>query len=265
MCWVPLEFRMAMAKVKVKITLGVMMAIIACGFGEQRDELQWFSCFEALYFSWPKEAVLGKEEVPQKFEMPESGMMLEQKMSFGFAELYVKDLRDCRVVDCPGFFESNDNEMKECKATPYLHKEKTCKAYLNLQEVNGTKDVCKANPYLQENEIDENHYKETQYNFVTLSRSLENYDIEANTNSVKFLFKNYVVENEFLTLGRSSVKYVIKIFGWWTLAIMNKVYVIMSPQWIEGIVALFGTNPALELVLHYVKDNFNYLLTCWTL
>lgn len=61
-----------------------------------------------------------------------------------------------------------------------------------------------------------------------------------------------------MTLSRSLVKYVIEISGSWNLAIMNKVYEIMNSQWMAAL--LKYVNPALEIVMHYMKiNNINHL------
>ncbi len=117
MCLVPLVLIWAMAKVNVKVIFGLVAAIIACGFG-QHDVLHVAGYVEALYSSWSVKAMLGRKISPQKFEMSEGDMMLEQEMSFGVAELYAKDLRVCGVAGGPGFFESNGEELigEYCKA-----------------------------------------------------------------------------------------------------------------------------------------------------
>ena len=67
-----------------------------------------------------------------------------------------------------------------------------------------------------------------------------------------------MIKNDFMTLSRSLVKYVIEISGSWNLAIMNKVYEIMSSQWMAAL--LKYVNLALETVLHYMKiNNINHL------
>ena len=189
-------------------------------------ELLTDGCPEALNSSQQKEKAVWKATSRDEFD---DGVV----PNYIFEELYVKRPRGGAGV--PAVEET-------CKATSYLQRkeiaqpnemsEKACKAVPYMQSNRSVDpkemDVCKAMPYLQDYEMDEDYGE--------------------------------LIKNDLMTLCRSLVEYVIKMIGWWTLATMNKVYVIMSPQWKEVAVALLKVNPALETMLHHVKNNFNYLV-----
>ena len=77
-------------------------------------------------------------------------------------------------------------------------KNETRKANLYLQGLSEEK-FCKAHAYLQSREVDEHYDK--------------------------------VIKNDFMTLSRALGKYVFEICGFWILAFMNKVYMVMNSQW----------------------------------
>ena len=140
--------------------------------------------------------------------------------------------------------EPNDNKEDGCKADSYLQKmsKDGCKADSYLQKM--SKDGCKAYLYLRSREVDE-HY-------------------------------NKVVKNDFMTLSRSSVEYVFEICGCWTLAFLDKVYKVMSSQWMAVLLdysvvvrtAVSVGNPTQEIVMHhmdfnnvdYFKNKLNYVM-----
>ena len=221
----------------------------------------WMTPVEASYSEFKEMA--RNDGSPRKFDK------VDVALDYIPEEIYVKVPR--------GGFDDPENNVKYCKAMKDLQAEnepndglKYCKAAKNLQAVNETNDkveYCKATTYLQaeiEEPNDNSSFKAVsnlrlvsgvtmggsymvQNDFMTLSRSLEKYDIKVNELLVKFSFK--VFDNEVsLAFMNKDIKEVF-----WQGGLVKKLY--------KMIMALKDVNPAMEMVMHFeIFNNYDYMV-----
>ena len=190
-------------------------------------------------------------------------------LSYITEEIYVKVPR--------GGFDDPEDNVEYCKAMKDLQAvnepnddEKYCKATTYLQAVNETNDnveYCEAETYLQakmEEPNDSSGFKAVsnlslvngvttggsymvQNDLMTLSRSLEKYDIKVNEHLVKFSFK--VFDNKVsLAFVNKDIK---KVF--WQVGFVKELY--------KMITALENVNPAMEMDMHFeIFNNYDYMV-----
>ena len=182
----------------------------------------WMTPEEASYSEFKEMA--RNDGSPRKFD--ESDVALDYIPE----EIYVKVPR--------GGFDDPENNVKYCKAMKNLqavnepNDNSSFKAVSNLRLVSG---VTIGGSYMVQND------------FMTLSRSLEKYDIKVNELLVKFSFK--VFDNEVsLAFMNKDIKEVF-----WQVGLVKKLY--------KMIMALKDVNPAMEMEMHFeIFNNYDYMV-----
>ena len=196
--------------------------------GDGEIVLQEISSYEASYSSWSLEAVSG---------LKTSQVMFKESLK---VELYgknphgeVEDGSSCGLKAV----EPND-DVKYCKAESYLQ------AVNELNYKTGFKAV--SNLSLGDGATEGGNYM-VQNDLMTLSRSLEKYDIKVNEDLVKFSFKTF--DNEVsLAFVNKDIK---KVF--WQVRFVKELY--------ETITALKNVNPAMEMDMHFeIFNNYDYMV-----